>query len=87
MSIALQWSDCTHLSKLQNVRYQLLELVHSDPSTDFILAQEGSNEAYGSGEQLWLTCVGHGHHRRVSVEHLRRSNALYMGKCMESDMA
>ena len=87
MSIALQRSDCIHLSKLQNVRYQLLELVHSDPSTDFLLGQEGLNDAYGPGEQLWLTCAGQEHKTTVSVEHLRRSNALYMEKCVEPEMA
>ena len=87
MSIALQWSDCIHLSKLQNVRYQLLELVHSDPSTDFLLAQEGLNDAYGPGEQLWLICPGQEHKTAVSLQHLRRSKALYMEKCMELEMA
>ena len=39
-----------------------------DSSTDFLLAQEGSNEAYGPGEQLWLTCGGQEHKTAVSVD-------------------
>ena len=52
-----------------------------------LVAQEGLNDAYGPGEQLWLTCAGQEHKTTVSVEHLRRSNALYMEKCVEPEMA
>ena len=58
-----------------------------DSSVDFLLAQEGSNEAYGPGKQLWLICGGQEDKRAVSVQHLRRSKALYMEKCMELEMA
>ena len=58
-----------------------------DSSNDFLLAQEDSHEAYGPGEQMWLICPGQEHKTAVSVEHLRRSNALSMEKCVELEMA
>ena len=32
-----------------------------DSSNDFLLGQEGSNGAYGPGEQVWLICPGQEH--------------------------
>ena len=58
-----------------------------DSSVDFLLAQEGSHEAYGPGKQLWLICGGQEDKRAVSVQHLRRSKALSIGKCGEPEMA
>ena len=58
-----------------------------DSSIDFLLPQEGSKEAYGPRKQVWLICGGQEDKRAVSVQHLRRSKALSMGKCMELEMA
>ena len=58
-----------------------------DSSNDFLLGQEGSNGAYGPDEQVWLICSGQEHKTAVSLQHLRRSKALYMEKCMELEMA